>query len=85
MPRRRSGLSQRDVTIIGHNAQIVPAVGLFVGDATPEGFKPISRAQVSGGKFWTVPVLASGRLFIRNSEGLVTCLQLGPTEVASAR
>lgn len=49
---------------------------LFVGEAKPEGFTPSARAQVSGGKFWTVPVLANGRLYIRNSEGLVTCLEM---------
>lgn len=55
---------------------------LFIGDARPEGFHPTVRAQVSGGKFWTVPVLANGRLYIRNSEGMVTCLDLGPAQVA---
>lgn len=49
---------------------------LMVGAAKPEAFKPVSRAQVSGGKFWTVPVLSDGRLYVRNSEGLVTCLDL---------
>lgn len=49
---------------------------LIVGEAKPDAFKPLARAQVSGGKFWTVPVLSGGRLYIRNSEGLVTCLDL---------
>ncbi len=51
---------------------------LMVGNLSPAGFKPTSRAQVSGGKFWTVPVLANGRLYVRNAEGLVTCLDLRP-------
>lgn len=50
---------------------------LIIGVAKADGFQPVSRAQVSGGKFWTAPVLANGRLYIRNSEGLVTCLDLG--------
>ncbi len=58
---------------------------LMIGEASPAGFKPETRAQVSGGLFWTVPVLANGRLFIRNGDGLVTCLDLGATKVASAR
>lgn len=49
---------------------------LMIGDVSPSGFKPTSRAQVSGGKFWTVPVLAHGLLYVRNSEGRVTCLNL---------
>lgn len=56
---------------------------LFVGAASPKGFKPQARAQVSGGKFWTVPVLSGGRLFLRNGDGLVTCLEVGPASVAS--
>jgi len=57
---------------------------LFVGAASPEGFQPVSRAQVSGGKFWTVPVLSNGRLYLRNGAGQVTCLEVGPAKVASA-
>jgi outer membrane protein assembly factor BamB len=49
---------------------------LITGVAKPENFQPVARAQVSGGKFWTVPVLAHGRLYVRNSEGLVTCLEM---------
>lgn len=57
---------------------------LLIGEASPKEFKPMARAQVSGGKFWTVPVLSHGRLYIRNADGLVTCLDLGGTRVASA-
>ncbi len=49
---------------------------LFIGKASPEPFKPSARAQVGGGKFWTVPVLANGRLYIRSAKGDVTCLDL---------
>jgi outer membrane protein assembly factor BamB len=56
---------------------------LIVGNASPNAFKPIARAQVSGGKFWTVPVLSGGRLYVRNGDGLVTCLDLGAKPLAS--
>ena len=55
------------------------------GAAAAEAQRPQARAQVSGGKFWTVPVLSSGRLFLRNSEGLVTCLDLSAARDVSAR
>lgn len=55
---------------------------LFIGEARPDGFKPTLRFQASGGKFWTVPVLAEGRLHLRNSQGQVTCLDLAPKKVA---
>ncbi|MBL9171009.1 MAG: PQQ-binding-like beta-propeller repeat protein [Verrucomicrobiales bacterium] len=49
---------------------------LVVAPASPEGFKPISRAQVLGGKTWTAPVLANGYVLCRNSRGEVVCLDL---------
>ena len=47
---------------------------LMVAPADPEGFKPTARAQVLGGKCWTVPVLANGLIWCRNSRGDVVCV-----------
>jgi len=49
---------------------------LMVAPVTPSAFKPIARAQVLGGKCWTVPVLANGRIYCRNAEGSVVCLDV---------
>ena len=49
---------------------------LFVGEANPQGFKPLARAQVGGGTYWTVPVLANGRLYVRSGEGRLACLDM---------
>ncbi|MBX3732970.1 MAG: PQQ-binding-like beta-propeller repeat protein [Verrucomicrobiae bacterium] len=49
---------------------------LMVAPATPDGFEPVSRSQVLGGKTWTAPVLANGRVYCRNSRGDVVCLDL---------
>jgi outer membrane protein assembly factor BamB len=49
---------------------------LIVAEASPEAFTPISRAQVLGGKCWTVPVLANGRIYARNAEGGMVCLDV---------
>jgi outer membrane protein assembly factor BamB len=49
---------------------------LMVAPVSPEGFKPISRAQVLGGKCWTTPVLANGRVYCRNSRGDIVCVDL---------
>jgi outer membrane protein assembly factor BamB len=49
---------------------------LLVLEATPEAFKPISRAQVLGGKCWTTPVLANGKIYCRNGAGDVLCLDV---------
>lgn len=52
---------------------------LFVAAPSVSGFEIISRAQVLGGKCWTVPVLANGRIFCRNSKGDVVCLDVQRT------
>jgi outer membrane protein assembly factor BamB len=49
---------------------------LVVAKATPKSFDEISRAQVLSGRCWTTPVLAKGRLYVRNSAGLVKCLDV---------
>jgi len=49
---------------------------LFVAPASAAGFKPTARAHVLDGKCWTVPVLANGRIYCRNSRGDVVCLDV---------
>jgi hypothetical protein len=47
---------------------------LLVAPATPDGFKATARNQVLGGRCWTVPVLADGRIFCRNAKGDLVCV-----------
>lgn len=49
---------------------------LVVAAASPEAFQPLARAQVLGGKCWTVPVLANGRIYCRNARGDLVCLDV---------
>ena len=49
---------------------------LVVADASPDGFHPISRAQVLDPKCWTVPTLANGRIYCRNAKGDLVCLDV---------
>lgn len=49
---------------------------LIVAEANPKSFRPLARAQVLGGKCWTVPVLANGRVYCRNAQGTLVCLDL---------
>ena len=53
---------------------------LFVAEASPVAFKPLARAQVLGGKCWTTPVLANGRIYCRNAKGNVVCLDVRGSE-----
>ncbi len=49
---------------------------LRVAPASPKGFEPTACAQVLGGQCWTVPVLANGRIYCRNADGDVVCLDV---------
>jgi len=50
---------------------------LYCAETTPASFKVISSAQVLGGKCWTPPVLADGRIYCRNAKGDLVCLDVG--------
>ena len=49
---------------------------LLIGPASPDGFKPTAHAQVLDGKTWSPPVLANGRIYVRNATGDVVCLDV---------
>lgn len=51
---------------------------LMIAEASPAAFKPMARAQVLGGKCWTVPVLANGKIYCRNVTGDLVCLDVSP-------
>lgn len=56
---------------------------LYVIDPTPGGFKPISHAQVLGGKCWTTPVLSNGKIYCRNAKGDLVCLDVSAGKTAA--
>jgi outer membrane protein assembly factor BamB len=49
---------------------------LVIAEAAPNAFKELARAQVLGGKCWTVPVLANGRIYCRNAQGNLVCVDV---------
>ena len=49
---------------------------LMVAEASPAGFNVVARAQVLGGKSWTTPVLANGKIYCRNAAGNVVCVDV---------
>ena len=59
----------------GHLIVLGDAGQLALVEATPVGYTEKARAQVLEGKCWTVPTLASGRLYVRNEKELV-CLDM---------
>ena len=51
-------------------------IHLAIVEATPSGFREISRAKVLDGHTWTPPVLANGRIYCRNDAGDVACVDV---------
>jgi len=57
---------------------------LIVAQATPDRFNALARAQVLGGKCWTTPVLSNGRIYCRNAQGNLVCVDVSEKPVAAA-
>ena len=49
---------------------------LVMAEATPEAYRELGRAEVLTGYCWTMPVLSDGRLYCRNSNGDLVCLDV---------
>ena len=64
-------------TLMAASGRLVVMSGkgeLIIADASPGGYSEISRTKVlSGGVYWTMPVLANGLIYCRNSKGDVVC------------
>jgi len=56
--------------VLGEKGQLV------IADASATAFKPLARAQVLGGKCWTSPVLANGKIYCRNARGDLVCMDV---------
>jgi len=71
------GLGLGAVTVADNKLIIMSERGeLVIAEVSPDAFKPIARAQVLGGKCWTVPVFANGRIYCRNAQGTLVCLDV---------
>lgn len=58
---------------------------LVIAQASPSAFQPLARAQILGGRCWTPPVLAHGRIYARNARGDLVCVEVGPPRPGEAR
>jgi outer membrane protein assembly factor BamB len=73
---KKSGFDKGTVLGAGKHLIILGETGkLALADASPEGYREIASCQIVDGKCWTVPVLADGRLYLRD-EKTVMCLDL---------
>lgn len=65
------------VTVAGDQLVVLSDAGeLSIGKLSPEAFKPGVKARVLSGRCWTVSVVSNGRLYCRNAEGKVVCLDV---------
>ncbi|HOM76091.1 MAG TPA: PQQ-binding-like beta-propeller repeat protein [Anaerohalosphaeraceae bacterium] len=49
---------------------------LYTIKASPESCQPIASVPVLNGKCWTMPVLANGRLYVRDTGGHLVCVDM---------
>jgi outer membrane protein assembly factor BamB len=64
------GTAEGTLLILSERGELVTA------PATPVGFQLTTRHQVLGGRCWTVPVLADGRVYCRNARGDLVCVRV---------
>ena len=49
---------------------------LAIAEASPAAYKEIAAADVLEGRCWTMPILAGGRIYARNSDGHLVCIDV---------
>jgi outer membrane protein assembly factor BamB len=79
------GFGQGSLIAAGDRLLVLGEKGeLSVVRATPAKFELLARTQALGGKCWTAPALANGRLYLRNAKGDLVCLDVRPKQAAAA-
>jgi outer membrane protein assembly factor BamB len=74
---KQKGMNRGALMIADGKLIIISQQGeLIIAEASPESFKQISRVKVLDGLCWTVPVLSNGRIYCRNQEGTLVCLDV---------
>jgi outer membrane protein assembly factor BamB len=73
----QGGLGVGSVTLAGGRLIALSDKGrLMIAEAVPAGYKELAAAQILEGKCWTVPVLANGRIYARNADGELVCVDV---------
>lgn len=69
---RQGGFGKGSLTIADGRLIILGESGwLAVAEATPEAYRETASCQFSQGRCWTVPVIANGRLYLRDEKRIV--------------
>lgn len=51
--------------------------GLQIGTVSGNNYKELFKSQITDGETWNVPAYWKGRLYVRNQNGVLVCLQIG--------
>ena len=58
----------------GHLVALNERGELIVADASPTSYRELARAQVLGGHCWVAPAVADGKIYCKNNQGSLVCL-----------
>ncbi len=65
----KPGFGPGNAILVGNNVLALSDAGeLVVVEATPAGYKEVSRAKVVEGKCWSTPVVSNGRVYVRSTK-----------------
>jgi outer membrane protein assembly factor BamB len=77
----KKGLGRGSVALADGKLIVLGEKGaLAIAEASPEGYKELASSTILKSKCWTVPVLANGRIFARDttkSTGTLVCVSVG--------
>jgi outer membrane protein assembly factor BamB len=74
---RQGGFGCGSLKLAGQRLIVLGERGeLFAARADSTGYNELARAQVLGGRCWVVPVLSGGRLYCKNNQGELVCLDV---------
>ena len=68
----KGGIVLVDGVIIGMDGR---GGDVIMVEASPDGYKELGRISPLGGKSWTAPIVADGKLIVRN-QNAIACLDL---------
>lgn len=57
---------------------------LYIANASPKGFEPISSAKILKGKCWVMPVLANGKIYSKDARGHLVCIDISSKKSAAS-
>ena len=68
------GFGSGGVMAAGNSVIVFDQGRLILFAADPSGYKPRHEQKILGGKCWTAPVFANGRIYCRNAAGDLACV-----------